>query len=63
MAFEHWHCERCHSENTVQYKKDAGVWEVKERISAQHRKRAFACHEDNGIIWIRIGKTWVGPKL
>lgn len=55
MAFQHWHCECCREEGTVQHKKDAGVHEVKEMIGSQHRKYAAYCADVYGIDKVRLG--------
>lgn len=55
MAFQHWFCEFCGEEGTVQYKKHAGVYEVKEKIGSQHRKYFPACPEMNGMEYVRLG--------
>jgi len=55
MAFQHWYCEWCGEDGTVQHKKHAGVWEVKEQISAQHRRYFPACAEMQGLSQVRLG--------
>jgi hypothetical protein len=55
MAFQHWYCESCAEEGTVQHKKGAGVWEVKEKITVQHRKYFPACDEMRGLEHVRLG--------
>ncbi len=55
MAFEHWYCEKCKGENTVQHRKDDSVFHVLNLIATQHGKRSMKCANENGLKFVRIG--------
>lgn len=55
MAFEHWYCEKCGKESTVQYKKHAAVYEVRNMIYHQHTRKSSKCALHNGINFVRVG--------
>ena len=55
MAFQHWYCEKCSSENTVQHAKDASVYHVRNLIASQHGKRSMKCANEHGLNWVRVG--------
>lgn len=55
MAFQHWYCEWCGEEGSVQHKKDASVFEVQAAIGRHHRRKFEACTEMNGTEYVRLG--------
>jgi hypothetical protein len=55
VAFQHWYCERCGEENTVQYKKHADVYDVRDRIADQHYRKNRNCHATHGLASVRGG--------
>lgn len=55
MAFEHWYCEKCKRESTVQYKKTAGVYEVRNLIEFHHGRKSRNCAIQNGVTFVRLG--------
>jgi hypothetical protein len=55
VAFEHWYCEKCRKESTVQYKKNAGVYDVRNMIEYQHTRKSSKCALNNGIRFVRVG--------
>ena len=38
-----WRCEVCKARSAVSFKRDAGVWEVVQRINASHKRRSSDC--------------------
>lgn len=54
MSKQGWFCEKCQVGGRVEYRDDAGAFEVVYLISNAHRGLSYVCDRDHGICFVRV---------
>lgn len=52
MSYQYWKCHSCDLAGVIRYQRGADVWDVAQRLGANHRKKNELCADTNGSRYV-----------